>query len=201
MTVSRRYMPVVFNKGWFSTDYESSFHVEKREYVSVAHYVLHNKARLFANRRTRDVVLRTLDSAALRALDAQIDVKDELAWMEALPGLLYDANYAKFSQNPELLEKLMHTEDRPIGCARKKDSLCGIGFSEWDKRALDASQWEGMNLYGQALMSARWAIHEEKKRVDFPVLGAKHSSAPLATTADEDNRRCNNPYSALETTE
>ena len=69
--------------------------------------------------------------------------------------IVFDANMAKFSQNPKMLKELMDTEDLEIVEASPYDKIWGIGLHETDPKALDKSKWQGTNWLGEAIMSVR----------------------------------------------
>jgi len=80
---------------------------------------------------------------------------DKDKWEEVCREYVYEANYAKFTQNPKYLEELMSYGDREIVEASPKDKIWGIGLHETDERVHDKSQWQGTNWLGKAITQVR----------------------------------------------
>ena len=76
-------------------------------------------------------------------------------WIENIPDILNTGLEAKFSQNPDLMEKLKNTGTSVIGEASPHDNLFGIGLSIHNPLALDNTKWTGKNLLGVGLMKVR----------------------------------------------
>ena len=64
-------------------------------------------------------------------------------------------NKAKFSQNPDIREFLLSTEDAIIAEASPYDRIWGIGLGRSDAKKGSVEQWRGENLLGCALMDVR----------------------------------------------
>ena len=69
--------------------------------------------------------------------------------------IVYKGNYAKFTQNKDLLKELRKTGNRVIVEASPLDFIWGIEKDEDDPSALDPSHWSGTNLLGFAIMLVR----------------------------------------------
>ena len=70
-------------------------------------------------------------------------------------GIVFTGNYARFSQNPEQRELLFSTRGTTLVEASPHDQVWGIGLAADDPRALDRSQWLGLNLLGETLTRVR----------------------------------------------
>ena len=66
---------------------------------------------------------------------------------------MFNACYAKFSQNDKLKEFLLNTGNSEIVEASPVDNIWGIGFSS-DKAMENIDKW-GQNLLGETLMKVR----------------------------------------------
>ena len=80
-------------------------------------------------------------------------------WNEQLRKLLYDVNYEKFKQYPELAGKLLGTKNAIIGAYLPGDAVIGTGISIDNLDAKDPSKW-GENILGKALMNIRDVLKE-----------------------------------------
>ncbi len=68
---------------------------------------------------------------------------------------MVQANFAKFSQHPELKNFLLATKDHILVEASPVDKIWGIGMAQDHLHTQDPSQWQGLNLLGFALMRVR----------------------------------------------
>ena len=66
---------------------------------------------------------------------------------------MYDALYYKFSQNDDILQKLLSTGNSTLAEASPRDRIWGIGLNITD--AYSGKKWKGQNLLGKALMNVR----------------------------------------------
>ena len=67
----------------------------------------------------------------------------------------YDGLFAKFTQNPDLRERLKDTGNAFLAECAVNDRIWGIGLSMRDPSRLDRAKWQGQNLLGYALMMVR----------------------------------------------
>jgi hypothetical protein len=87
---------------------------------------------------------------------------NETKWNSRLAELLFDVNYNKFSQNPELAQKLLQTKLAKIGYYKEGDNLLGIGISLDNPDVKKPSKWSGQNLLGKTLQQIRNRLKSEK---------------------------------------
>lgn len=85
--------------------------------------------------------------------DADWQMTWRLVWHAGIDFMLERGLFLKFSQNPELKEKLMKTGNFPIYNASEKDEENGIGWHAM--QALDHQQEWGKNRLGIALQKVR----------------------------------------------
>jgi ribA/ribD-fused uncharacterized protein len=97
----------------------------------------------------------TSNPSKMKKLGRQVRHFRPATWRKVQPAVLLDGNRAKFHAHPELQERLLRTGERPIAEASPSDSICGIGLGPLDPKALEPSNWPGLNLLGQALMTIR----------------------------------------------
>ena len=72
-------------------------------------------------------------------------------------GFMVYANYLKYSQNPDLAQKLLSTKDKVLVEASPSDLVWGIGLGENQDISIldDEKNWRGRNLLGESLMRVR----------------------------------------------
>jgi ribA/ribD-fused uncharacterized protein len=64
-------------------------------------------------------------------------------------------NFLKYSQNIELQQKLLQTNNKILVESSKADLVWGVGLYAADPLILDEKNWRGKNLLGKALMQVR----------------------------------------------
>ena len=69
--------------------------------------------------------------------------------------IVVQANWAKFSQHPELRDFLLTTHERILVEASPVDQIWGIGMAQDHEHIQDPNQWQGLSLLGFALMQVR----------------------------------------------
>lgn len=86
---------------------------------------------------------------------------------------VYNGNYAKFTQNPDLWAFLDATGEDHLAESNPKDPIWGIALGREDPKAWDPAQWQGLNWLGEVLMDVRQRIREEIEGVHDKVKTAK----------------------------
>ena len=123
--------------------------------------MMYKKALLFEDESVANAIMATFNPKEQKALGRKVRGFDKEKWEEVCREYVYEANYAKFTQNPRLLEELMSYGDREIVEASPEDKIWGIGLHETDERVHDKSQWQGTNWLGEAIMRAKDQIIKE----------------------------------------
>jgi len=144
--------------GHFSQWYPAPFQVEGIRYYHNEQYMMAKKALLFGDTRTYDKIMKESDPAACKALGKSAANFNQQLWDSSKEEIIYNANYAKFSQNPELKAALLATGDAIIAEASPYDKIWGIGLKATDPESQDPMKWKGQNLLGKALMEVRKAL-------------------------------------------
>lgn len=80
-------------------------------------------------------------------------------WESIKYDVVVRGSHCKFSQNPELRQRLLETGDRDLFEASPSDKVWGIGFAA-EYAELHRHDW-GSNLLGKALMSVRAQLQAE----------------------------------------
>lgn len=79
----------------------------------------------------------------------------QIVWNGMRQILVFEGLMAKYSQNPDLGEKLKATGDALLAEAAVRDHIWGIGLSMRDPKRLNQRLWNGQNLLGYATMLVR----------------------------------------------
>jgi ribA/ribD-fused uncharacterized protein len=75
---------------------------------------------------------------------------------------MYDAQYAKFTQNEDLLNELLSTYPKTLVEASPYDKIWGVGLEQDDPLILDEVNWKGQNLLGKVITQLRNDLINEK---------------------------------------
>jgi ribA/ribD-fused uncharacterized protein len=138
------------------------FKVGPIPYRSAEHYMMAEKARLFADEDALRRILGAWTPGAAKALGRSVKNFDQEKWNAACFDIVVRGNTAKFGQNKTLRRYLLETGDQVLVEASPVDRIWGIGLAADDPRAQDPTQWQGSNLLGFALMQARAALQPKE---------------------------------------
>jgi hypothetical protein len=139
----------------FSQWYDAGFSVDGTRYATAEHWMMAEKARLFADHDARRRVLEAATPAEAKELGRAVRGFDDAAWAQARYDIVLRGNLAKFEQNPGLGRFLRETGDAIVVEASPVDRVWGIGLAHDDPRAADPTRWRGLNLLGFVLVEVR----------------------------------------------
>ena len=146
---------VFFWGGVCSQWYPSQFEINEQKFNCAEQYMMYKKALLFEDEDVANAIMATFNTREQKALGRKVRGFDKDVWEVECKEYVYEANYAKFTQNPELLEELQSYGDREIVEASPQDKIWGIGMHETHPDILDKSKWQGTNWLGEAVMRVR----------------------------------------------
>jgi ribA/ribD-fused uncharacterized protein len=145
----------IIGESCFSQWWISEFVVDKVTYKTAEHWMMAEKARLFKDEIQLERILKSKTAAEAKKIGRDIaNFKFEL-WDSHKYQIVVNGNYHKFSQNPDLKNFLVKTNDRIIVEASPVDNIWGIGMDKDDKDILNPTNWRGENLLGFAIMEVR----------------------------------------------
>eukprot|EP01087_Luapelamoeba_hula_P003598 TRINITY_DN1339_c0_g1_i1.p1 TRINITY_DN1339_c0_g1~~TRINITY_DN1339_c0_g1_i1.p1 ORF type:complete len:175 (+),score=40.11 TRINITY_DN1339_c0_g1_i1:35-559(+) len=154
VTVTEKY--VLFWKGWPSQWWPSNFvDGQGQSYHCAEQYMMAEKARLFGDDDIHAKIMRSQSPRGIKALGRKIKNFNERTWVAHRSNIVYAGSFYKFSQNPQLKEKLLGTGDRKLVEASPLDKIWGIGLDTQAALSTRETQWPGENLLGKALELAR----------------------------------------------
>jgi ribA/ribD-fused uncharacterized protein len=145
----------VLAPGCLSQWWPAPFVVDGVTYRTAEHWMMAEKARLFADAATLEQVVQAPTPAAAKSLGRAVRGFSEDRWAAARYDIVVAGNLAKFSQNDELRVYIVATRPRVLVEASPLDRVWGIGLAGEDERAMAPSRWRGANLLGFALMEVR----------------------------------------------
>lgn len=147
--------PGVVDKSCLSNWYPAGFEADGHWYFTSEHYLMAQKAWLFEDAHAFEQIRLCEDPAEAKEWGRRVNNFDESLWLLKRWEYNLQANYEKFSQNPELKTFLLGTGSQILVEASPVDSIWGIGLAASDTHALQPENWKGLNLLGFALMEVR----------------------------------------------
>jgi ribA/ribD-fused uncharacterized protein len=142
---------VFFWNGIYSQWHKAPMTIDGVQYNCCEQYMMHQKALTFGDSEIAEKVLQTSNPKDQKGLGRQIKGFDKDKWDSVCLGIVYRGNFAKFSQNPDLMEELLSTGDRLLVEASPFDKIWGIGMAEEDPGVDDPANWKGLNLLGWSI--------------------------------------------------
>lgn len=140
-------------KACLSNFYPCEFEFNDKMFNFSEQCFMYQKALLFNDFGVAEQILNETDVRQIKALGRKVKDFDNELWDKHKEDFMYNACYAKFSQNDELKDFLLNTGNREIVEASPVDNIWGIGFSS-DRAMENIDKW-GQNLLGKTLMKVR----------------------------------------------
>lgn len=141
--------------GIFSQWAPSEFTIDGMKFSHAEQYMMYKKAMLFGDTETANEIMKAAHPREQKALGRKVKGFDKDLWEQNCKQYVYDANYAKFTQNFMLLTGLMATGDTELVEASPEDKIWGIGLADTDPRAQNKETWQGTNWLGEILTKLR----------------------------------------------
>lgn len=141
---------------------EHPFVIDGIRYATAEHFMMAEKARLFADTATLDEILEAKSPAVAKKLGRKVAGFNDALWLKERWSIVVLGNLAKFSQHADLKVFLLQTGDRTIVEASPYDCIWGIGMAASDTDAENPAKWKGLNLLGFALMEVRQRLKMEE---------------------------------------
>lgn len=117
--------------------------------------MMHRKAVLFGDQEMAQKILSTQTPREQKELGRKVRSFDKSLWEAHCKQFVYEGSYAKFTQNPALLEKLLATKGTTLVEASPTDRIWGVGLEEDDPRIKNRTTWRGTNWLGEILTKLR----------------------------------------------
>ena len=132
-------------------------------YPNAEKYMMVMKAKTFGDESILKQMLDTDNAREVKALGRKVKGFNDNHWDLVKEEIVTQANYLKFTQNPNLMKKLVEYKDLILVEASPADKIWGIGLHFTDDKVLDESQWKGKNLLGKCIMNARELILKKEE--------------------------------------
>ena len=153
-----------FWNGPFSQWYPSDFIVEEIEYNCAEQYMMAEKARLFEDVETLEMIMEAESPRVQKALGREVTGFRKEIWEDdeqtengqpCCWNIVWKGNMAKFGQNAYLREELFQTVGTTLVEASPYDRIWGIGLAEGDPGCYSRDTWRGLNWLGEVLTDVR----------------------------------------------
>ena len=158
---------IFFWKNYLSQWYKRDMIIDNIIYCTAEQYMMAEKARLFKDEESLKIIMSSDSPATQKRQGRKVKNYDDNKWQEVCREVVFDANYAKFTQHKDLKEKLLKTDDKIIVEASPYDSLWGVALGPWDDAILDPANWKGKNWLGEAIMKVRAFLNTRDRIADF----------------------------------
>lgn len=113
------------------------------------------KANFFKDIETQLKLEKQMHPKDAKQLGREVKNYNEIGWECVRYGYMVYVNYLKYTQNDDLKQKLVSTENKILVEASKTDMVWGVGLAADDPRILDDKNWTGRNLLGKSIMDVR----------------------------------------------
>lgn len=144
----------------FSHWWMQPFVINQTYYCCVEQWLASEKARLFGDEKSYHIIMNSTNPLVMKSrAEAIKNVKKSRENLN-LCNLIYQGNFAKFSQNPDLKDFLFATGDEVLVYASPSDAVQGIYMKATNPKCTNPNNWEGENLLGFTLMDVRDVLKE-----------------------------------------
>ena len=151
----------MFWGGPFSQWCPSDFTVDGVDFCCTEQYMMYKKALMFGDFESAAEVMETQSPKKQKEIGRGVKGFVKEQWEAYAKSIVYDANYAKFTQDINLQNDLKNTIGTELVEASPEDKIWGIGLHESDERAYDRSTWLGTNWLGEAITKVREDLLDE----------------------------------------
>jgi len=138
-----------FYGGIGSQWHPSKFVIDNVEYNCGEQYMMSEKARLFGDEDALEIIMGSKNPKIQKAAGRLVKNFDNKVWEANRKAIVYRGNYAKFTQNPSMLEWLLSSHGSTLVEASPWDKIWGIGLTASDPRAQNRATWQGSNDLGK----------------------------------------------------
>lgn len=138
----------------------ASFTVNSVRFSNNEQFMMYCKAKLFGDEEIAAKILAATTPRDHKALGRLVRGFNETTWNEKREMYVRKGCFAKFSQNPSMMQVLLATDGTELVEASPYDKIWGVGLAATDTLILNKSNWRGLNLLGNCLMQVRAELLE-----------------------------------------
>ena len=137
----------------FSNFHGRSFMKDNVKYLCSEQYIQAKKAQIFNDDATHYRIMQASSPYEMKRLGNHVSNFVGQVWTKEAEKVALDACFAKFSQNEDLKDILLKTQNKTLAEA-SPDQHWGVGLTLSDENLLSGA-WTGNNLLGKVLMNVR----------------------------------------------
>ena len=141
-----------------SNHYISKFKIDGKVFNSSEQFFMHKKALFFKDNETAARILAAKDASQAKFLGRSVKGYHKEKWLKVAPELMFEAMFAKFSQNEDLKAFLLSTGKNTLVEANPHDKFWGCGKGLGNNDIFDLSSWNGKNIAGKTLEKVRQTL-------------------------------------------
>ena len=141
-----------------SNHFEVSVCFEGKQFLSSEQCYMYQKAVYFSDNETAQQILQCKSPVQAKLFGKHIHNYDAKKWKAVQDECMFQAMYAKLSQNQELATFLTNTGTTVLVEANPTDRYGGLAFHLRDNNIFDKDKWKGQNKAGQVLSRVRQSI-------------------------------------------
>ena len=150
---------VYFKSSYPSQWYITSFTIDGINYNCCEQYMMAEKAKFFKDEDTRTLIMNATEPKEHKKLGREVKNFNEDEWNAVADEIVFQANLAKFSQNPQLKTTLINTGNKLFVECSPYDKIWGNGLNISDTLNTHPDNWLGTNRLGKAIMRVREVIN------------------------------------------
>lgn len=146
---------IYFKSGYPSQWYIAPFTIYDITYNCCEKYMMAEKARFFGDYDIEKLIMLSDDPKEHKQLGRNVKNFDADKWNLVVDNIVYNANYAKFTQNLDLKNKLLASGGKIYVECSPYDAIWGNGMNITDTLNTSMENWRGTNRLGLAIMKVR----------------------------------------------
>ena len=141
----------------FSNFYDCKFIENGKEWNSSEQCFMAKKAEFFGDIDIYNKILDAKTPKTAKSLGRKVQCFDADKWLEVCFDKMYEAVYAKFSQNEDLKEFILSKdfEDKDFVEGSPFDGIWGVKMDYRNPDIDNENNWKGQNLLGKVLNKVR----------------------------------------------
>jgi ribA/ribD-fused uncharacterized protein len=146
---------IYFKSKYPSQWYIAPFIIDDKTYNCCEKYMMAEKARFFNDADAEKLIMLSDDPKEHKSLGRNVKNFDADKWNEVVDYIVYKANFAKFTQNPDLKQKLLNSGGKIYVECSPYDKIWGNGMNITETLNTPIENWKGTNRLGLAIMKVR----------------------------------------------
>lgn len=125
-------------------------------------FVMYSKAMLFKDEKAAAWILSTKNPNSCKKIGRLVSDFNEDVWTAYRRKIVFEGNYAKFSQNNDVKQDLFDTACKTMVECNTYDSIWSCRLAKHNRNINDRTKWKGANLLGEILTEVRDVLISEE---------------------------------------